>query len=220
MGIIQRSLVFLVIFTGFCSCYHLNIKEMWTKKDIQTPPAFCRGLDCPRFTETYTSKEYSIRQYEPSAWASIRITGYDYDEAGEKAFFQLFSYIEGENENKTKIPMTAPVTCSIKPGPGPVCASDFIFSFMVPFKFQKDTPLPTNPAITLTKLEAHKVYVRAYGGFSDQTVFPKEAAALAAALNSSQTYNETTYYTAGYDSPFVYENRHNEIWFFETSSDE
>ena len=56
--------------------------------------------------------------------------------------------------------MTDPVTCSILPGAGPVCASDFTFSFMIPFKFQKDTPKPTNPDIKLTKLEAHTVYVR------------------------------------------------------------
>ncbi|XP_033643498.1 heme-binding protein 2-like [Asterias rubens] len=218
MESIQRSLVLLVIFTGFCSCYHL--KEILLKKESQTSPDFCRDLDCPKFTETFTSKEYSIRQYEPSAWASIRITGIDNDAAGEEAFFKLFSYIQGANENGTKIPMTDPVTCSILPGAGPVCASDFTFSFMIPFKFQKDTPKPTNPDIKLTKLEAHTVYVREYSGFSNQTIFPKEAAALAAALNSSQTYNETMYYTAGYDSPFVYRNRHNEIWFFATNSEE
>jgi len=206
----SRAPAFLLLLTasGICSG--------WVLKNNIKSPSFCKELECPRFKEVYTSEDYSIRRYEPSSWVSTTISGYDFEEAAEKAFYKLFDYIQGENDQKAKIPMTVPVINSVLPGKGPVCANNFTFSFFVPFEFQKNTPKPTNPALFLSSLDQHKVYVRVYGGFTNNDLLVKEAEALKNALNSSQPYDQALYYSAGYDSPLVLFGRHNEIWFFAT----
>ncbi|XP_022110842.1 heme-binding protein 2-like [Acanthaster planci] len=214
MAISQGSLVLLLALTGFIVCTGFSINKH--DKGESGPPFFCHELECPKFKEDYNSSDYQIRRYETSKWVSTTITGIDYQAASEEAFLRLYEYIQGQNDQKVKIPMTVPVINSVQPGLGPVCASNFTFSFFVPFEFQSNTPKPTNPELFLTTLDQHKAYVRVYSGFTNEKVFPKEAAALAAALNSTQTYDKSYYYLAGYDSPFVVHNRHNEIWFIAT----
>ncbi|XP_038064105.1 heme-binding protein 2-like [Patiria miniata] len=211
MAITQRStlLLFALAWLGVCSSFTVI-------KDGASSLYFCKELDCPKFEEKYNSTAYQIRMYETSKWVSTTITGLDYQAATEEAFMKLFEYIEGENDQHVKIPMTVPVINRIQPGLGPVCASNFTVSFFVPFKFQSNTPKPTKKELFINTLGQEKVYVRVYHGFTNQTNFPKEAADLGDVLNSTQTYDKSYYYTAGYDSPFVSHDRHNEIWFIAT----
>jgi hypothetical protein len=46
---------------------------------------------------------------------------------------------QGENVERTKIAMTAPVTTLVLPGEGPLCANTFTVSFYAPDKYQDGT---------------------------------------------------------------------------------
>jgi len=203
-----KSTLLLLSLMWICSCSVIKTED--------GSPFFCRKNECPKFKEDYNSTAYEIRTYEPSKWVSTTITGINYLEAAEEGFDRLFAYIQGENVQHKKIPMTVPVINTVIPGTGPVCATKFTFSFFVPFEFQKNTPKPTSPDLFLSELPEQKVYVRVYPGFTSQKRFIEEAQELAAALNSTQTYDKSMYYLAGYDSPFHLFNRHNEIWFIAT----
>jgi len=181
-------------------------------------PKFCNGLDCPKFTVITDTKDYQERAYEASKWTTTLISGMDYQSAVSEGFMKLFEYISGNNVDKKKVAMTAPVIAKVEPGQGPACESNFTVSFMVPFADQANPPKPSDPTVFLSELPALKAYVRSFGGFASGDDYVKEAAALSKALdksNSTVQYASDFYYTAGYDAPFKPFNRHNEVWFIE-----
>ena len=82
------------------------------------------------------------------------------DEASSIMFWKLFNYISGENDQKVKIPMTAPVTTLIEPGDGPNCESTFTMAFYVPPAFQEDTAIPTDSSVLIEERPEFKVFAR------------------------------------------------------------
>jgi len=176
-------------------------------------PRFCRGLECPQFTTTHSSEGYDERQYSESKWASTEIMSMDYDSASSEGFERLFNYIDGHNEQKQKIKMTAPVAIRVIPGQGPACESNFTISFFIPAEHSANPPTPSDSNVFFSTIPAHRAYVKSFGGFASQNDWISAAAELDRALDSAHTYDTSYYYTAGYDSPFTIFNRHNEVWF-------
>ncbi|XP_045165323.1 heme-binding protein 2-like [Mercenaria mercenaria] len=185
-----------------------RVTSSWNK------PKFCNGLDCPEYKTVKTTKDYEERIYSESRWVSTNLTGIDYKVAQYQMFMKLFKYIGGNNEGGKKIDMTCPVTDRIIPAQGPACKSNFIMSFYIAPKVTT-APLPKDKTVYLeTKSDLH-VYVRQFGGFTDDfEAWRKHAEELGIALrNDGLAYEEAYYFTAGYDAPFKLFNRHNEIWF-------
>merc|ERR1712235_190017 len=90
-------------------------------------------------------KEYDgweHRKFPPTKWISTDdqdVKPHDGPSHGD-AFHRLFSYIDGSNENNSKIPMTAPVSMIIFPGEGPNCESNYTMSFYIPSNLQENPP--------------------------------------------------------------------------------
>lgn len=60
----------------------------------------------------------------------------------------------------------------------------------------------------------HAQFFRSFGGYvRDIKDWIKEAIKLGQAIGDTSKYHTKFSYTAGYDSPFRFLNRHNEIWF-------
>lgn len=176
-------------------------------------PWFCHGLDCPDYTVVETTSDYEVRQYSAGKWASTVIEGYGYDKAVKTAFWRLFKYIGGANDQKQKIKMTAPVRVTVQPSDGPYCKSNFTISFFVPEKYQMQPPTPSAEDVFIEDSEAFTAYVASYGGWNSEEKVVKHASELFELLNKQGVEVESDkYYTAGYDSPFRLMNRHNEIW--------
>ncbi len=185
-------------------------------------PSFCHGLDCPAFNTTYLDKStsYEERVY-PSAtnfWVRTKVEGTDYDHAVSIGFRRLFSYISGSNDRKEKIDMTAPVTTQILPGTGPTCNSTFIVSFFVPFSKQSNPPQPTDSQVYLDRVTSdQKIALVSFPGYANkynEEVLPQIQKLTTLAQKRGITITDkTTFFTAGYDSPFRIIDRHNEVWF-------
>jgi len=174
-------------------------------------PKFCKGLGCPEFTILKKTKDYQLREYEPSRWVSTGAVGLDYREASTKNFHKLFDYISGQNVKKEKIAMTAPVINKVIPGQGPACESNFTMSFFV--AGSNKGPAPTNKEVSLNRFNSMKVYVRSFSGYAmTWESYRKEFLKLEKAINDPSKYDSSYLYTAGYDSPFTVFNRHNEVW--------
>jgi len=170
-----------------------------------------KSLECPEFHSNGTKGDlYEIRTYPAGWWVGTTHKGINKD---SDSFMKLFNYISGANEKKQKIAMTAPVITEIVPGAGPNCESTFTMSFYVPKALWSDIPKPTASDVFLHHVEERTVYVRAFDGFAKQADYISNAAALAESINDETKYHGDMWLTAGYDSPFRFTGRRNEVHF-------
>jgi len=130
-----------------------------------------------------------------------------------KAFQRLFNYIDGQNSESMKVPMTAPVTFRITPGEGPNCESNYTMSFFIPMDLQELTPMPLDETLYIEERPSIRVAAKRFGGFPNDIQFSVEAAELyeLAALEGVEV-SDIPLWTAGYDGPAVIINRRNEVW--------
>ncbi|XP_061742056.1 heme-binding protein 2 isoform X2 [Nerophis ophidion] len=110
-----------------------------------------------------------------------------------------------------QVEMTAPVTGHVDPGAGPTCESHFTVSFFIPVKHQANPPEPSDPDVFVEHRKEFTVYVRTYGGFSNENLKKEELLKLVESLKRDGVeFVDKPYYVAGYDSPFKLLNRRNE----------
>ena len=168
-------------------------------------------LECPDFTLNETHGDYEMRTYPAGWWVGTTHVGMGKD--GSNSFMKLFNYISGANDKRQKIAMTAPVLTEIVPGPGPNCESTFTTSFYVPKHLWGSIPQPTASDVFLHHEEERTVYVRAFDGNAKQGDYIENAAALAQSIDDEAAFHADKWFTAGYDSPFSFKGRRNEVHF-------
>ncbi|KAK4439011.1 hypothetical protein Salat_0235800 [Sesamum alatum] len=184
-------------------------------------PPTCNRIECPSYDVIHSGDGFEIRRYNSSVWISTQpIDDISLVDAGRTAFFQLFDYIQGKNNNHQKIEMTAPVITQVKPSDGPFCSSSFVVSFYVPK--QNQATAPSAKGLHLQRWGPTYVAVRQFSGFVMDDEVGEEAAALYAsiagtvwsdAIDKSHAGDAATeYIVAQYNSPFEFKNRVNEIW--------
>uniref|UniRef100_A0A8D3BK09 Heme binding protein 2 n=1 Tax=Scophthalmus maximus TaxID=52904 RepID=A0A8D3BK09_SCOMX len=177
---------------------------------------FSTGLQNPRFTaeeKKVNGQDYEIRTYQATKWVSTSVSGMEQNLALSTGFRRLFSYIQGNNHNKVKVEMTAPVSCRVDPGAGPACESQFTVSFYIPEEHQDSPPEPGDPQVFVEHRKEFTAYVRTYSGFSNDDMKRAELLKLLESLQRDGVpFVDKPFYTAGYDSPFKLTNRRNEVW--------
>ena len=116
----------------------------------------------------------------------------------------MAGYIFGGNEKNEKIAMTSPVAMSLD--------DSMIMMFMVPKKFKKETlPKPNQPEIKFREEPAKKVAAITFSGWADDEKIAKFKQELIAALNAENIKFSTRFYFLGYNAPYEFFNRRNEI---------
>ena len=129
-------------------------------------------------------------------------------------FKKLFNYIQGENEDKTKVDMTAPVLVTVL---NDTTRAHMEMNFFVPPKQAKLIPKPSREDVKITNLPYVCVYVYSYGGWQMglNKGFWKKVQILKGALKKAGLTgtidSEAGVWFAGYDSPWRLLNRHNEV---------
>jgi hypothetical protein len=163
-----------------------------------------------RNIETYpyvVKKEYDgfeIRDYEASLFTSVQLTGNKYKDASRKGFSILAGYIFGGTETNEKIAMTSPVAMSLE--------DSVTMMFMVPKKFKKETlPQPNQSEIKFREEPAKTVAAIAFGGWANDKKIEKYRQKLISALEAEEIRYSNRFYFLGYNPPFEFFNRRNEI---------
>lgn len=178
------------------------------------------AIEEPKYTVVEKHDRYEIREYAPYVVAQTKVTG-SFDEMGGKAFRILVKYISGENQQRSKIKMTAPVIqeSSYQSGQkikmtAPVIQeidtnrpTQAVFSFVMPRKFTLDSlPVPLDKRITLKEIPAKTVAVLEYSGSWGEEKYKQNEAILLNALDNAniKTIGQPSF--ARYNSPFT-------LWF-------
>ena len=184
------------------------------------------AIEEPKYSVIEKNDTFEIREYAPYIVAQTEVKG-TFDEMGGKAFKILFKYISGENQKKSKITMTAPVTQEsvVKEGQkitmtAPVIqemeksdAKSALISFVMPQTFTLDTlPLPLDKRIKLKEIAAKTVAVRTYSGSWSEEKYRQNEAILFKALKEAKIETNGKAIFARYNSPFaLWFMRRNEI---------
>ena len=177
---------------------------------------FCNGYECPAFSVVSNyENNIEIREYKDSSWISTDMKAGSEAELSKKGFWTLFNYISGKNSKKEKIPMTVPVLKKINPK---IAFSDedqvFSMSFYSGYKYQTESPpVAEDATVYFNKISSKKFATISYSGYSNQKDKEENFRKLGNLLNEENIkFNNAQYYYAGYDSPYKFWNRHNEIW--------
>lgn len=160
--------------------------------------------ETPDFVVIKTDNNIEFREYQDF---NISTNKNDSDE-DVNLFGDLFSFIGGNNETKTKIDMTVPVLTD-KNNP-----KETYMSFVVPSKFDlQNIPKPNNKNIVISKISLKTVLAIKFSGFVSHSNFAKHKDILLDyAEKNNIKIDQNSVISLIYDSPFTFPfNRRNEI---------
>lgn len=129
---------------------------------------------------------FEIRDYAPQILAETIIDG-SFENAGNKAFRRLYSYISGNNQLQLKVDMTTPVsqkaTSKAIKMTAPVSQQQvedkWIVSFMMPASYTMETiPQPNDPKVKLRKIPSRRMAAVCYSGAWSKENYLKNKARL------------------------------------------
>jgi len=148
--------------------------------------------------------EFEVRRYEASLFTSVKLSTNVYKEGSSKGFSILAGYIFGGNKTNEKISMTSPVAMSLE--------DSMTVMFMVPKKYNKSTlPQPNASQIEFREEPAKTVAAITFGGWSDDEKIEKYKQQLKAALDAEGISYTNQFYFLGYNAPYEFFNRKNEV---------
>ena len=173
-------------------------------------------LEIAPYTVLQEHQGWEEREFPATKWISTDAFSINVQQSEESgaAFDRLFNYIDGQNSEGMKIPMTAPVSFRIIAGEGPNCESNFTMSFFIPSNLQENAPLPLDSTLYIEERAAFKVAAKRFGGLPTSDIeFAIQAAELyELAFNEGLELTDVPLWTAGFDGPNVITNRRNEVW--------
>eukprot|EP00088_Acartia_fossae_P010143 TRINITY_DN1500_c0_g1_i1.p1 TRINITY_DN1500_c0_g1~~TRINITY_DN1500_c0_g1_i1.p1 ORF type:complete len:207 (-),score=32.05 TRINITY_DN1500_c0_g1_i1:198-818(-) len=162
------------------------------------------------YTATKIDNEVYERTYPSKKWACTKLTVDGESESSQGTmFWRLFGYINGENSEERKMPMTVPVTTKVQ-GDGPV---ELEMCFFLNEVEQANPPQPTNSEVYIQSA-SRTIYTRTIGGYMNTYLWKQEASSLKEKLTElGLSFDTSSYWKVGYDAPFKFWNRRNEIWY-------
>ena len=168
------------------------------------------AFNSQRNIETYAyvvNKKYDtfeIRSYEATLFASVKLATKGYKNSSNKGFSILAGYIFGGNERNEKISMTSQVTMSLE--------DSMTMMFMIPKKLEKEKlPKPNQSLIEFKEEPAKTVAVITFNGWADDKKIEKFKQNLKSALDAEDIPYSDRFYFLGYNAPFEFFNRKNEV---------
>ncbi len=152
-----------------------------------------------------TEKDFEIRLYPPATMATISMAAKTYKELSSAGFRKLASFIFGGNQDDKNIAMTTPVHMDIN-------ESQSSMSFVMPANYNQDNlPKPNDSTITINTTSEEFVAAIRFGGYANDGEIKKYAAKLESALKTSGIEYHGNFRFLGYNAPYQFLGRKNEI---------
>jgi len=150
-------------------------------------------------------KDFEIRFYPSATIATINSDAKTYKDLSGPGFQKLAGYIFGGNESNTKISMTAPVQMDIND-------SVSTMSFVMPSAYTKENlPKPNDPNVRIMNTADEYVAAIKFGGYASDEDLKFYSEKLQNLLKENEITHRGNYRFLGYNSPFQFIGRRNEI---------
>jgi len=196
-----------------------------------TPETKRGGYECAPYTILESQAEYQVRNYPSRKWATVLHEKLDHETQNDmpmskewkqqpqnKSFMKLFGYITGTNETGSKISMTVPVSTKVtteEQEDGVVMKEEM--GFYVPSEHQDSAPPPkADQEVTIVTRPEMIAYVREFGGFAKDKDWQEQKEQLKKDLEGREDFSQIDfemYYRQGFDAPFKFWGRKNEVFF-------
>jgi hypothetical protein len=158
-----------------------------------------------KYTLISKFKDFEIRFYPSATIATINSNAKTYRELSGPGFQRLAGYIFGGNESNKKISMTTPVQMDIND-------SVSTMSFVMPSEYKKENlPKPNDPNVKIKNTEDEYVAVIRFGGFASDKDLKFYSEKLQNLLKENVITTKGNYRFLGYNPPFQFIGRRNEI---------
>lgn len=149
--------------------------------------------------------DYEIRLYPPATMATVSLQAKNYKELSSQGFNKLASFIFGGNDSNESIAMTTPVHMDITD-------SASTMSFVMPAKYQQNNlPKPNDSAVIITTSAEEYVAVLQFSGYANDASIKKYASQLENSLKANNIEFYGNFRFLGYNAPFQFIGRKNEI---------
>ena len=158
-----------------------------------------------KYTVVQKENGFEIRFYPATTLATIDSDAKTYKDLSGPGFRKLAGYIFGGNDSETKISMTSPVHMDI---------NDTVstMSFVMPSAYHTENlPKPGDPTIRIKKTADEYVAAIRFGGFASDNDLKKYSERLQNLLNRKRITSYGHYRYLGYNPPFQFIGRRNEI---------
>ena len=163
-------------------------------------------------------KDFQLRRYPEHLLVEVIVDG-PFEDAGNRAFRYLFSYISGENRGNRKVAMTSPVVQDfasqkikmtapvVQQGIGDHEGEDAVQSFRVAFVLPdgftlENAPCPTNPLVQLRAVPESLAAVIRFSGRWSQQNYNRHLDTLASAMKVAALKPLGAPRFARFDPPF------------------
>lgn len=152
-----------------------------------------------------TEKDFEIRLYPSAILATISMEAKTYKELSATGFRKLASYIFGGNESKKSIAMTSPVQMDIND-------SVSSMSFVMPANYSKENlPKPNDSSISISTTDEEYAAVVSFSGYANDDKIKRYSSKLASALKDKGIEYHGNFRYLGYNAPFQFWGRKNDI---------
>jgi hypothetical protein len=137
--------------------------------------------------------------------AMISTTAKTFNELGNSGFRRLAGYIFGGNVTKEKISMTTPVHMDIN-------QDSSTMSFVMPSQYNKDNlPIPNDTNVIIKTTSQEYVAVIKFAGYASENAIKLHTIKLEKALMAASIPYYGHFRYLGYNPPFQFLGRRNEI---------
>ncbi|KAF9689024.1 hypothetical protein SADUNF_Sadunf01G0048900 [Salix dunnii] len=181
-----------LVFLTLALCISTIMFEQCKGRGVYEEPANCLRLECAPYQVIHSQKDYEIRSYKTATWIST-------SPINSNSFKDAVGHGFNISHNTT-----------------------FIVHLYLPQKYQNNPPL--SHQVHPVKMPEHRLAaVKRFGGFMNDTNIPRQVLALKRSLKGSpwessiaktQSKGHVPCSVAGYNSPYEYEDRVNEVMFW------
>ena len=152
-----------------------------------------------------TEKDFEVRYYPPATLATVTSSAKLYKELSNPGFRKLANFIFGGNQSNTSISMTTPVHMDIND-------TASTMSFVMPSAYTKDNlPKPNDPNVIISTSSEDYVAAIRFSGYASDSEIKKYSIKLEKALLSNGIEFYGNFRFLGYNAPFQFWGRRNEI---------